>query len=247
MGLEGRRVHDRGPAESAESSSARWCAGLLAAFALASCAQPPRPAPDLPGSPATRATGRCYRLDPAQSELRVLVYRAGPLARLGHNHVLLAGDLAGELCAGRFSITVPVAGLVVDPAAARAEEGAEFATEPSAADVEGTRRHLLGDGQLEASVWPTIRIGGLMPSALGDVVATTRLEVRGAATVLEVPVHLGLDGDGRLLAAGGFELAQTSLGLVPYSVALGALHVRDEVSIRFRLVAVQDRKPSVAE
>ena len=36
-----------------------------------------------------RLPGRVYRIDERQSELRILVYRAGPLARLGHNHVMV--------------------------------------------------------------------------------------------------------------------------------------------------------------
>jgi hypothetical protein len=219
---------------------------VLAALALASCARPPRPAAAAAGLPAAAATGPCLRLDAARSDLRVLVYRAGALAHLGHNHVLVAHALVGESCAGRFEVSVPVAALAVDPPAARAEEGADFTTVPSAEEVDGTRRHLLGAGQLEGDAWPSIRVSGTLPAATGPVVIAARLEMRGVATNVDVPATVAVDRDGRLVAAGGFELSQTTLGLVPYSVALGALRVRDEVAIRFRLVAVQDGDPPVA-
>ncbi len=246
MGRGNHRVGGRDPAKSPESSSARWGAAVLGLLALAACSRPPRPAVAAAALPPAPAGGPCLRLDAAHSDVRVLVYRAGPLAQLGHNHVLVAHALAGELCAGRFALTVPVAALAVDPAAARAEEGVDFATVPSAADVAGTREHLLGASQLGADAWPVIRVSGTLPAGAGPVAVAARLEVRGILANVAVPTSITVDPEGRMVVAGGFELAQTSLGLVPYSVALGALRVRDEVAVRFRLVAVQDGDPPMA-
>jgi hypothetical protein len=39
---------------------------------------------------------------------------------------------------------------------------------------------------------------------------------------------------------GGFTVQQGTLGLEPFSVALGALRVRDDLAVRFRLVAARD-------
>jgi hypothetical protein len=39
-------------------------------------------------------------------------------------------------------------------------------------------------------------------------------------------------------ASGSVALRQTALGLVPFSVMLGALQVQDELTVKFRLVAV---------
>src|SRR5260370_42498858 len=41
------------------------------------------------------AGAAAYSIDSAQSELRLLVHRAGPLARLGHNHVILNRAIGG--------------------------------------------------------------------------------------------------------------------------------------------------------
>ena len=78
--------------------------------------------------------GRVYRVDEHQSELRILVYRAGPLARLGHNHVIVnhairgavsLADVAGE---SGFQLSVPVAGFVVDDREVR-KEGPSYSVE----------------------------------------------------------------------------------------------------------------------
>jgi len=195
--------------------------------------------------PAAGPAGPAYRLDPLRSELRILVYRTGPLARFGHNHVLVSRDLAGEvrlvapeaLAGAAFEISLPVAGLAIDEQAARLEEGAEFATRPTAADIDGTRNTLLGARVLDAATFPTIRARGtteLLPTGLA---ARARFEVRGRETELSVPLSVAVDGD-TLTVSGRFSISQAALGLTPFSVALGTLSVRDELEVRFRIVAL---------
>ena len=42
----------------------------------------------------------------------------------------------------------------------------------------------------------------------------------------------------QLTIHGGFGVSQAALGLAPFSTGLGALSVRDELEVRFRIVAV---------
>jgi len=238
---------------------ARAPAGTLvlgALAALAACAPAPpgrRPVAQevAPVPPATRTAtaGERYRVVPASSEVRVLAFRDGPLAQLGHNHVLVARELAGELSVPgaaqdlRFELSLPVAALSVDEPAARREEGDAFASEPSAADLAGTRRNLLGPAVLDADHYPLLRVAGLGAAREsgsgppgGRYRVRLRIELRGQATALEVPVIVTTTADA-LAAAGEFRVAQSSLGLAPFSVALGALRVADELVVRFRIVA----------
>ena len=70
-------------------------------LALAACAVPrthpaaPQCLDDSTSWPDLLLSGKAYRVDENQSELRVLVYRAGAMARLGHNHVLVNRALCG--------------------------------------------------------------------------------------------------------------------------------------------------------
>jgi hypothetical protein len=242
-------LHDSGSRQGVESNSGRVgvvCA--LAALALAAgCAPvgraPPRSERVAPPAPAPGAVH--YRIDAARSEVRILVYRAGPLARLGHSHVLLAGGLEGELwlpsdpAAARWRLSFPAAALVVDDPAARREEGEEFASEPSAADVAGTRRNLLGPAVLDADRYPLLRLDGSAARVAAGLVARVRIVLRDRALELEVPVAVAA-ADGALVVRGGCTLLQSALGLAPFSVGLGALRVRDDLAVRFRLVAVPD-------
>lgn len=244
-------MHSPDPGGATKSSSAALRLGLsaaLVALAIACTAHrgppPSAPAPPVPEAGAPAPQGPAYRIDAAHSELRILVYRAGALARFGHNHVLLSHRLAGELhlaapgvyAGGGFEVSFPVADLLVDETAARREEGAEFATEPSAADIEGTRHNLLGPGVLDAGANPTIRVHGLTAAAAGGLTANATIEVRGHAAAVAVPVTVTA-GAGTLTIRGGFGVEQSALGITPFSLALGALSVRDGLELRFTIVA----------
>jgi YceI-like domain len=233
-----------------QSSSGRSrLAGALAAVALlAACApsaRAPPPAEQIPAGAQTPPAGSRYRIDAARSEVRILAYRAGPLARLGHNHVFVVRGLEGEVwlpadpAAARFSLSFPVAALAVDEPAARREEGADFAVDPSAEDIAGTRHNLESAAVLDAERYPTIGLDGVAGRDGAGLVARCRIRVRERTLELEAPVAFAT-APGEFVVRGGFSVTHAALGLSPFSVGLGALRVRDDLAVRFRLVAVAD-------
>jgi hypothetical protein len=123
------------------------------ALLLAACGVPKLRPVVPPGSgaaaPVQPSAGRIYRIDEGRSELRILVYRAGPLARLGHNHVIVNRSIHGAITLGdngaaSVTLKVPAAAFVVDDAQARSEEGADFPGEIPDDAKSGTRRNMLG-------------------------------------------------------------------------------------------------------
>lgn len=234
-----------------ESSSARAINRLagLGALLLAAACGPVRHAPPpagVPGAPSAAAGGEVhYRIDAARSEVRILAYRSGALASLGHNHVLLARSLSGDVwlpadpAGARFEVKLPVAEMVVDEPAARRAEGPDFASEPSASDIDGTRRRMLGEGQLDAASYPVIVLTGEGARSADGLLARTTFRVRDRSLAQDVPLTVTV-ADGVLDVQGGFTVLQSALGLTPFSVALGVLKVRDDLAVRFRLVALRD-------
>jgi hypothetical protein len=230
--------------------------GVLALF-LAGCgvlkvrpaAPPPKPEESIsrPGLPP----GRVYRIDEKQSELRILVYRAGPLAHFGHNHVIVnhavrgAVNLADVPGDSVFWLTVPVADFVVDDAQARREEGADFAADVPDAAKSGTLHNMLSAALLNADEFPVIAVrsvagsGARAASGAGALTATVAISVAGHESTVDVPLTLHVD-TGRLSAAGSLEIRQSALGLTPFSLMLGALQVQDAMTIKFEFVAVPD-------
>ncbi|MBL8200303.1 MAG: YceI family protein [Chromatiales bacterium] len=184
-----------------------------------------------------------YQVVSAESEIRALVYRDGPMARLGHNHVLSSRALHGEILLGgqdeppRFTLTLPVASFSVDDAALRVEEGEDFpgAVDPDA--IAGTRRNLLSTALLDGANFPDIRLTGreVAGQAPGYTV-TVAIDVKGRSHEVQVPVLVEQRADG-LRVTGQFTATHADLGLTPFSVMGGLLSVRDEIRLRFRIVA----------
>ncbi len=224
------------------------CCAAMLALLLASCGAPKsRPSPPTGGAasaqPPSTPAG-VYRIDPVHSELRVLVYRSGPMAALGHDHVIVNRALGGWVQFGgaatgaSFSLTVPAAGFVVDDAAARREEGPQFAEEIPEDAKAGTLRNMLGPAVLDAGRFPAISIRSVaVTEARGTLEAQLAVNVAGHDSTLLVPFSLERSS-GRLTASGALTLRQSDLGLTPFSVFLGALRVQDEMHVSFNLVAV---------
>ena len=191
--------------------------------------------------------GRAYQIDVNRSELRILVYRAGPLARFGHNHVMVNRAVRGAVSfaktgASVFWLKVPVAGFVVDDAQARREEGPDFAGEIPDDAKSGTLHNMLSAPVLDADEFPVITVKGAATAGArdatgaGQLVATVAISIAGHESKIDVPFVLESDSD-HLSAAGSVDLRQSALGLTPYSLMLGALQVQDAMTIKFRIVA----------
>lgn len=230
---------------------AQRVAAWLVAGGLCACAAPPASAPGT--APATAQAPaqaptpieRRYLVDPAQSDIRFLVYRAGPLARLGHNHVIVATGYSGEIAiardfhASRFQLDIPLAELIVDPSAARRDEGPDFAAEPDADAIAGTRANMLGPRVLNVAEFAHLRVRTLAlagPDWAPDV--TVRIGLHGVERDLSVPVALDMN-DARLRATAVFEIRQSDFGITPLAVLGGALQVADVVRVRLRIVALR--------
>ncbi len=184
-----------------------------------------------------------YRVVSAESVVRVLVYRDGPLARLGHNHVLSSNALQGDILVGdqgqepRVSLVLPVASFSVDEASLRAEEGEDFPGAVDADAISGTRKNLLSEPLLDAASFPEIRLTSRQVTGSGpDYTLTVAIEVKGQTHDLQVPVRVE-PGAKELLATGAFTVTHQQLGLAPFTVMGGLLSVKDEIKLRFRIVA----------
>lgn len=198
-----------------------------------------------PASPLPQAApgAEHYSVDAARSDVRFLVYKAGPLASFAHDHVIAAHDIQGDVylaqdfAASTFSLVLPVKGFVVDRPELRAVEGPDFAKQPSPQAVAGTVEHMLGPEELDAEHFPEVRIQSVNltgPDWGPDV--TIRITLHGTTRDLTLPIAVERQGD-ELVVTGAFEVRQTEFGITPYSAAGGAIQVADRMRVRFRIVA----------
>lgn len=224
----------------------------IALLLLTSCVSRPPTTPSAPSpvspptQPQPQPEAQRYRFDPAASSVHILVYRGGTLARLGHNHVISAPRFNGylwrdaKLTRSGFDISVPVNELVVDDDAARAAAGADFPLNVKPEAKQGTRNNMLGTAVLDAAQFPEIRlrsvaVQGEWPTPQVVLAMTLRDQTRE----LSVPVSIA-EGVHGLTIRGEFTLRQSDFGITPFSVAMGALQVVDEVTVRLVLVAVPE-------
>jgi hypothetical protein len=220
---------------------------LAAAAALTGCPGPVRPPPGSPaGAPAQApipADARPFEIVRGESVVHILVYRAGTLARTGHNHVVTSREIEGvvhltpQLERAQFRIVLPVATLVVDQPDARREAGPEFAADVPPTAREGTRRNMLSPALLAGDDFPEISLASarIVP-APGGALATVDVRVRDRTSTLTIPFRYEQRAN-ELLADGQVTVRQSDLGLTPFSAMLGALQVQDEITIRFRILA----------
>lgn len=223
---------------------------LCLCLGLAACprpVQPPSPTPSVPQpspTPSSDTRGATiYQIDSQASELHILVYRGGTFARLGHNHVVTSKSLTGrawmqpQFAASGFELSFPVADLIVDDPGARRAAGSDFPADIPAADKEGTRKNMLRAEVLDGERYPRVEVkSATVAGSLQAPQVTARITIKDASRDVTVPVVAAVNGD-RLTASGEFEILQTDFGIKPFSVALGALEVKDRLLVRFKLVA----------
>src|SRR5690606_15359079 len=176
-------------------------------------------------------------IDPARSHAQALVFRAGPLARRGHNHVVVAGPgaLHGAvlLPAGdamhhaRAELLLELGALQVDPPAAREALGGAFGGALPQPARQGTRDNMLGAAVLDAARFPQLRVSarvlaGEMPGLLLQVDTT----LHGIVVRQQVPVRVQ-QHDGGLRTRGTLVLRQADFGIAPFRAAGGLLQVAD--------------------
>ena len=244
-------------------------ASLLAAVVLAavSCANLPSRSVPVP-VPATEPTSATVMPAPAapstdlqlhdgDSRIELRLDPAGPLARLGHRHVIVTKAVLGaanfdptDLTKAYFSAAFPVKTLEVDLPEERAGAGEGFNTAPDAAAIAGTREHMLSPALLDAERFLEIglrlqQLATVEPTA-GTFLATVVFTVKGGEFVRPLTVTVraldaeSVDGDRNhpsYVASGTWTVTHAELGLMPYSAAGGLLKVGDPIEVRFHLVA----------
>jgi hypothetical protein len=218
---------------------------LLAGLSGCVTRQAAPPAQHLVPSPEV---GLPYDVRDSESQLIVVVYRAGPLASLGHNHIISCHCIYGTVFSPvdpmhtSFDLHFSVDQLTVDDPWLRADENSpDFPPDVPQSARDGTRHNMLGAAVLNAAKYPDVelRSAGLRPAPggkPGDVMAQVLIRLGGGWHPVTVPMHY-VDGGEEITVSGEFPLKQTDLGLTPFSALGGGLSVRDEMNIRLKLIA----------
>lgn len=168
--------------------------------------------------------------EPIGNALRVLVWRGGTAARLGHNHVLRAGDLRVDWPAAGPVLSFRLDALDIDPPALRERLGLAFASAVDDTARAGTRANLLK--ALDAAAHPEVVVRTLQQVGEGG-----RRAVEAEITLHGVQRRQWFVAqvDGKL-ARGEVVIRQSDFAVQPFTVLGGLLAVQDALVVQFELV-----------
>lgn len=210
---------------------------LAAALAISACGTPPPAPPAAPpatAAPALQASHSAHRIAAGDSLITITVRRGGPLARMGHDHVVATRQVEGfvDVEEGRSELRFRLDQLTVDEAALRKEAGLE--TQPSVDAIDGTRRNMFNK-VLKADAYPWVLVRAAFEPGTKDRLRA-EITLHGMTREYKVPLLLREDGN-TVLASGAFKVKQTDFGITPFAVLGGALAVQDELELKFAISA----------
>jgi len=232
---------------------------LVSLLWLTGCQTPAGPVAETPEKGAATAefnprmyedfsgkAGKVFRVDSDASTVHIFLWRGGPMAAKGHNHVLAVKQMRGAVYLpedmlsneARFDIVFPVQEIAVDPLPLREQIGGAFTgTGMTEKGARGTRQNMLGEKALNADRFP--RIGLSSNQFYGEppkLVLDTAVTIHGIQRRRLVPITLNVEED-RLTARGAFAVRQTDFGIEPFSAMAGALYLLDPLMVEFEIVA----------
>jgi hypothetical protein len=186
-----------------------------------------------------------YTIDADRSFVTLRVYRAGRLAKLGHNHVVTSANETGRVwtngtpATSGFEVRMAVADLVVDDPAARADAGPDFPGDLSEAAREGTRTNMLRAEVLDGERYPEIVVrAGSLGGTWDQPAVAASVTLKGQTRSVDVPLAI-VRTDDAIVARGSFSVLQSDFGITPFSIGGGAIAVADAVDVSFEIRAVR--------
>lgn len=218
------------PGGRAAARRLRWSAAALVPLLLAL-------------GPGAAAEAARYRVDPARSALLLHVARAGPGARLGHDHAVEATEFSGTVVfdpaapeAASVTVEVRTASLRVDEPAARRRLGLDG--DLSTGQRADVTRAMHAADQLDVARFPTVRFASTRVEhhGAGEYRVTGTLTIRDVTREVSFPARVALEGP-TLVGRATLTFRQSSFGYRPYSTLFGAIRNRDEVALHVELVA----------
>ena len=226
---------------------------LWLCLSIAACAGVPQRAPpsltqlptDFPAAAYRHAAALgqpVYQIDPKASLATVEAFRGGSLAHVGHDHAIASRQVQGYVLAAddprhaRADLYIPLGTLEIDEPSLRASAGFEGVLTPE--EIAQTRRHML-DEVLESQRYPFMTVRAAWAAdAPPHTVLNAQVRLHAVTRTLRIPVQLARDGD-RLKIDGRFRIRQSDFGMTPYSILGGALRVKDELGLSFRIEATR--------
>jgi polyisoprenoid-binding protein YceI len=170
---------------------------------------------------------------PDESELVVEAFKTGALERFAHDHRFVASSWTSAV---EFDPAHPEAtSLRVEVRADALHDKSPALDEEQRAEVD---RIAHGPEVLDAARFPTISVEAKAAEARdGSLTMRGTVTLHGRERPVAFPMRVAVTGE-RAVAEGSFRVLQSDFGITPYRKFLGAVGVKDELLVSFRVAAV---------
>ncbi len=180
-----------------------------------------------------------YSIDQANSKLKINVYKAGLFKAFGHDHLIAAREISGQV---QFDAQK------IETSSVRLKVGAKSLTVIDPGESEIDRRDvqatMIGAQVLDAAKFPEVLFSSTSVSAVKKtadgwmLTLAGKLDLHGVEKPVSLPLQVHLEAS-RLEAQGEVSLLQTEYGITPVNVAGGSVKVKDKLNISFTIVATK--------
>lgn len=189
-----------------------------------------------PPAPATAPQARTYTIAASDSSFTVFVGKAGLLSGLAHDHLIAVKSFGGR---------VNVANDMTQSTLQFEADAKSFAvldkevSEKDRADItKAMHEEVIESAKHPKLTFNSVSITNVKPAG-GNAQSFTLsgdLTLHGVTKRITVPVTVTITPQ-QLRAMGSYTLKQTDFGIKPYSAGLGAVKVKNEVTVNFSIVA----------
>jgi polyisoprenoid-binding protein YceI len=177
-----------------------------------------------------------YTIDTQRSKIELTVFRSGFLKMIGHDHTIAARSFYGQVRFNPENIGDSSVQLSID------SESLIVLEDPgvSEKDRKSIQADMEGNQVLDIRQFPTItfRSTEVSRSAKSGEELTIRgkLSLHGTEKEISFPVQIH-PGAHLLQVSGSAVIDQRDFGIKPIKIAAGTLRVKDELKVRFDIVA----------
>jgi polyisoprenoid-binding protein YceI len=178
---------------------------------------------------------RRFSIDADRSVLTVRTGKAGLFAFAGHEHVIRALSVRGEIVADAAAVEGSSVSLAIDARSLTVQTEGEPPDDVAKVEVRMRGPELLDVVRFPEILFQSLSVSGKpQGEAHFEIRVAGDLSVHGVKIRLDVPVHVEVQA-GVLTATGRAILRQTAFGLTPVSVG-GVVKVKDEVTVEYKFV-----------
>ena len=175
-----------------------------------------------------------YNIDTTRSRIELAVFRSGILKVIGHDHAIVAKSFSGEIRFNPANIGDCTVQLSIDSGSLVVLDDPNV----SEKDRKEIQANMEGPKVLSVREFPriTFQSTGVSRTTREDLILRGKLNLHGVGKEISFPVQIHPENN-LLRVTGTATIAQTDFGIKPIKAAAGGLRVKDQVNVKFDIIA----------